>query len=181
MKRICKKSYKKIVAVILAICLVLLNSTATYAEVNTKIAVKQLEEALLATQEVTANLEKLGFSLKDIGNLLELSGKVDKSSLQALYAVAELEQIKLKVLYNYNGNPPANSDEQRQRLCNVYSIALNNPKKYYEGSLSNSEDYGKYATYLYISHYIDGPGRAPTADDLPYIISASDILSYEAF
>lgn len=32
-----------------------------------------------------------------------------------------------------------------------------------------------------MSHYVDGPGRAPTANDLPFIISSSDISAYNTF
>ncbi len=35
--------------------------------------------------------------------------------------------------------------------------------------------------YLYVSHYIDGSGRAPRASDYPFIISSSDIAAYDRF
>ena len=181
MRRICKKSFKKVIAIILTICLVSLNSMVTYAQVNVNISIQQLEDVLLATQDMVSNLEEMGFSLEDIGNLFELSGEVDENSLQTLYSAAELESVNSRVLYNYDGNPPVNNNEQIQRLCNVYAVALNNPSNYYEGSLSNAEDFGNYFVYLYISHNIDGPGRAPTSNDLPYIISSSDISAYNTF
>lgn len=52
---------------------------------------------------------------------------------------------------------------------------------FYEGNDDNGIDFGNYLTYLYLSHYVDGPGRAPTANDFPYIISSSDITAYNTF
>ena len=83
---------------------------------------------------------------------------------------------------SYNGNLPSSDVTQKERIENIYGIALQYYRtNYYEGSKVDGTAFGNYLSYLYLSHYIDGPGRAPTANDLPYIISTSDVSAYNQF
>lgn len=179
MRIISRKNLKKVSALMIITCMVLLNSNIAYAQGNPTISTQQLNDVLLATKDTVDSLNEMGFDVENIKNMLELSGNIDADSINTLNET--IDMLKMKTVYDYDGNPPKNDGEQVQRLCNVYSVALSNPSNYYEGSLSSAEDFGKYIVYLYISHYIDGPGRAPTADDLPYIISSSDISAYNTF
>lgn len=95
----------------------------------------------------------------------------------------------------YDGNPPENSQIQRKRIEDIYGTALQYYNTdYYEGRTRSDEyhekeeeaktekrRFGRYLTYLYLSHYIDGPGRIPTDAELPHIISGSDVNAYEQF
>lgn len=84
--------------------------------------------------------------------------------------------------YSYDGNPPISNTDQQQRIVNIYGVAQQYYyTDYYEGEKNTAEDFGKYMTYLYVSHYIDGPGRVPRASDYPFIISSTDINAYNNF
>ncbi len=98
-----------------------------------------------------------------------------------LYQLSKTENNSLQAFYDHNKNPKTNECEQIRRLCNVYSIALSNPSSYYDGNLNNAADFGNYVMYLYISHYIDGTGKASSSNQLPYIISSDDITAYNSF
>ncbi|MCH5271717.1 MAG: hypothetical protein J1E83_13430 [Lachnospiraceae bacterium] len=181
MKGFSKRCFKKVLAAAMAVCLLTVNSMAAYAQTNTGITDQQLSDMLAAVQEMTANLEELGFTMEDVVDLFSISGNVAEQDIQLMYEMIELQNTVPMALYDYDGNPPADQAEQNRRLCNVYSIARNNPSRYYEGTINDANEFGDYVAYLYISHYIDGPGRAPTANDLPYIISSSDIAAYRTF
>ena len=93
-----------------------------------------------------------------------------------------IEKNRIMTYGDYKGNPPSSNDEQKLRIENIYQVALQYfHSDYYQGNNQDGKDFGDYLTYLYLSHYIDGPGRAPTIDDLPYIISADDIQAYKLF
>ena len=51
-------------------------------------------------------------------------------------------------------------------FCRVKKSFLHSKLDVYKRqSDANGTDFGNYLTYLYLSHYVDGPGRAPTAND----------------
>ncbi|MCM1327058.1 MAG: hypothetical protein NC094_07290 [Bacteroidales bacterium] len=182
MKRLSKRSLKKLFSVVLALCMVIINPMAVYAKADVSITVQQLSDLLSGTQEMVENLQELGFSMEDIVDMLALSGKTEEQDLQLLYDMVELDNAIPLALYDYDGNPPASYQEQKQRIQNIYEVASRYyDTNYYEGESKGGEDFGKYLTYLYLSHYVDGPGRAPTANDLPYIISSSDVIAYNTF
>lgn len=181
MRRLSKRFLKKVLAATLSVCLFAVNTMVAYARPNAGITVQQLSDTLDAIQEMTANLEELGFTMENIVDLFAISGNVEEQELQLMYEMVELQNTAQIDLYDYDGNPPADQTEQNNRLRNIYSVARNNPSRYYAGTVRDAEEFGNYIAYLYISHYIDGPGRAPTANDLPYIISSSDITAYRTF
>lgn len=181
MKGLSKRYLKRVLAVAMALCLLTVNSIVAYAQTNANITVQQLSDTLTAVQEMVTNLEQLGFTIEDIVDLFAISGNIEEQDLQLMYEMMELQNAAPMAIYDYDGNPPANQTEQNERLRNIYSIALNTPPRYYAGTTETAKEFGDYMAYLYISHYIDGPGRAPTANDLPYIISSSDINAYRTF
>ena len=132
-------------------------------------------------ESIVVQLENLGLSKEDINDLFELSPRED-----AFY-----QQISAQTIA-YNGNFVTKQNAQDtkvtadtiqiERMENIYGVALQNfDSIYYEGDKSDENDFGSYLTYLYLSHYIDGPRRAPTENDFPYIISNRDIRSYKQF
>lgn len=182
MKRLSKRSLKKLLSMALALCMVIINPMAVYAKADAGITAQQLSDLLGGTQEMIENLQELGFTMDDIVDMFAMSGNVEEQDLQLLYDMVELDNTTPLALYDYDGNPPASYQDQKQRIQNVYGVALRYyGTNYYEGNSIGGENFGKYLTYLYLSHYVDGPGRAPTANDLPYIISSSDVTAYNTF
>lgn len=182
MKRLSKRSLKKLLSMALALCMVIINPMAVYAKADAGITAQQLSDLLGGTQAMIENLQELGFTMDDIVDMFAMSGNVEEQDLQLLYDMVELDNTTSLALYDYDGNPPASYQDQKQRIQNVYGVALRYyGTNYYEGNSIGGENFGKYLTYLYLSHYVDGPGRAPTANDLPYIISSSDVTAYDTF
>ncbi len=184
-----KKLMSKIIALIIVVCTALLNPMMVFAIESEDVTVEQIKEFLGGMQNMVDSLEELGFSLTDICDLMTLSGEADSEIIETLkFEIDNYNQYQT-MLYDYDGNPPKSQSEQNDRFLNVFSVAMNNKKyhrNYYEGNLRESEEYkkndfGDYISYLYISHYIDGPECAPTENDLPYIISESDIGAYNKF
>ena len=164
MKRLSKRSLKKLLSMALALCMVIINPMAVYAKADAGITAQQLSDLLGGTQEMIENLQELGFTMDDIVDMFAMSGNVEEQDLQLLYDMVELDNTTPLALYDYDG------------------VALRYyGTNYYEGNSIGGENFGKYLTYLYLSHYVDGPGRAPTANDLPYIISSSDVTAYNTF
>lgn len=183
MKKLSKRNLKKLLSLVLVVCLAILNPMAVYAQADVGITAQQLSDLLSSTQEMIVNLQELGFTMDDIVDMLALSGNVKEQDLQLLYNMVELDNTTPIALYDYDGNPPTSYQDQQQRIQNIYGVAMKYyDTRYYEGENSDDgEHFGQYLTYLYLSHYVDGPGRAPNANDLPYIISSSDIVAYNTF
>lgn len=184
----------KIIAIMMAICLFIVQNIDIYASNNSMITAAQLGTLLNGMNSIVTQLESLGLSLEEIMGLFELTPRDSSFHTQTQLNVVPYDGSFVIensvdedpnpdiVLYTYNGNPPATIEEQNQRIQNIYNISqLYYKTDYYEGNKSNAEAYGKYLSYLYVSYYIDGPGRAPQASDYPYIISSSDIVSYDQF
>lgn len=181
MRKINKRIIKKAIALILATCLTAINPMITYAETNTQLSVWELSDVLINMQTMIRNLDELGFSLKDIADLFAISGNVSAQDLQMLYRLSKTKGDSLQSFFDQKKSSKTNESEQIRRLCNVYSIAQNNPSGYYEGNLNNAADFGNYVVYLYLSHYVDGAGKASASNHLPYIISSDDIAAYNSF
>lgn len=182
MKKLGKRNFKKLLSLVLALCLAIINPMAVYAQADVGITAQQLSDLLSGTKEMIVNLQELGFTMDDIVDMFALSGNVEEQDLQLLYDMVELDNTTPLALYDYDGNPPASYQDQQQRIQNIYGVAIKYyGSNYYEGNSIGGENFGKYLTYLYLSHYVDGPGRAPNANDLPYIISSSDIVAYNTF
>lgn len=118
----------------------------------------------------------MGIGLEDASALFSLSayGNTDGAKI--------ISENKTLRSYEYDGNPPKDETDQETRLLNIYDVGRRYfNSSYYQGTKNTTTDFGTYLMYLYISHYIDGPGRAPSSHELPYIISSNDILSYNIF
>lgn len=143
-------------------------------------------------ESIVVQLEEIGLSEADISELFHLTprenGFYAQTSTQTIpytgtFVAEAVDEPQMSVYSSsYNGNLPSSDTVQKERLENIYGVALQYfHSDYYEGSDANGTDFGNYLTYLYLSHYVDDPGRAPTANDLLFIISSSDISAYNTF
>ncbi len=190
-----KRMCKRIFSVFVALCLVIVQSMNVNAASNAGLSPEQLNTLLDGMESIILQLEELGLNDREISELFQFTPRED-----SFYKITQvntipyrgnfsMEQSDSGIDYNsvatygsYNGNPPSSNAVQRQRIENIYGVALRNfHSDFYQGENEDGEDFGNYLTYLYLSHYIDGPGRAPTENDLPYIISSDDIRAYNTF
>lgn len=188
-----KKFSTRLLAVIMAFCLIMLQTINIHAEGNSMITATQLNTILTGVNSIVAQLVQLGFSVDGINTLLNMPSRgsgfhelsyINNDPFDGSFTIEDFDfqANGIASTYSYNGNPPLSNADQQQRIVNIYSVAEQYYKtNYYEGSSTQPEDFGKYMAYLYISHYIDGPGRAPRASDYPFIISSSDIAAYDRF
>lgn len=190
-----KRKYRSLCAIILSICFIASQTMNVYALTNTNTlpTTQQLGDILDGIESIVIQLEELGLSETDINELFQLSRREDsfytQSTEQAIPYNGSFERESVDYVsvqgystMSYSGNLPDSDTIQKQRIENIYGVALQYfNSDYYEGNHNNGTDFGNYLTYLYLSHYIDGPGRAPTQNDLPYIISTSDISAYNTF
>lgn len=186
---------KRIFSVFVAVCLVMAQSMNVSAAGNVGLSVEQLNTLLDGMDSIVLQLEELGLNDSEISGLFQLTPRED-----SFYKVTQanivpytgnfvmerpdddIDNSGVTTFGSYNGNPPSSSEVQRQRIENIYGVALQYfHSDFYQGADQMGEDFGNYLTYLYLSHYIDGPGRAPTDSDLPYIISSDDIQTYNTF
>ncbi len=185
---------KRILSIVMTLCLIVIQSVNVNASNSNQISEEQLGNILKGMDSIVLQLESLGLNDSEINEIFQLSARESE-----FYSVTQVDTIPFDgnfvmgypennsdydiVTYaSYDGNPPETSEVQKQRIQNIYGVALRYFRSdYYEGNSVDGENFGNYLTYLYLSHYIDGPGRAPTANDLPYIISSSDISAYDQF
>ena len=177
---------KKIISFVLAVLLVLsiVSSKAlpvSAATLEGTPSADDVEDVLDDIISISNNLKSVGFSIEDITGLLQLS-----EGSAGYGADAHIENIgnenTIQALYNYDGNPPSSDAEQKERIVDAFAMALSVPaRNYYQGSLMTADELGNFVVYLYLSNYVDGPGRAPTMNDLPYIITTYDITAYNNF
>lgn len=182
-----KKRKRSLCAVMVVICLILSQSLSVYAATNSALTTQQLGTIFDGVESIVVQLEEIGLSEDDISDLFHLTprenGFYTQSSIQTIpymgsFVAEEIEEPQVSVCSSYDGNLPSSDTVQKERIENIYGVALQYfHSDYYEGNDANGTDFGNYLTYLYLSHYIDGPGRAPTANDLPFIISSS-VLTY---
>ncbi len=188
-----KKISTRLLAVIMAFCLIMLQTINIHAESNGMITATQLNTILTGVNSIVAQLVQLGFSIDGINTILNLPSRgsdfhelsyVNNIPFDGSFTIEDfdIQENGIFSTYSYNGNPPLSNADQQQRIVNIYGVAQQYYKtNYYEGNTKDPEDFGRYMAYLYVSHYIDGPGRAPRASDYPYIISSSDIAAYDRF
>ena len=186
-----KKRELSLCAIIVAICFVVSQSLSVYAVTNSTLTSQQLGTIFDGVESIVVQLEGIGLSEADISELFQLTprenGFYAQTSTQTIpytgtFVAETVDEPQMSVYSSYNGNLPSSDIVQKERLENIYGVALQYfHSDYYEGSDANGTDFGNYLTYLYLSHYVDGPGRAPTANDLPFIISSSDISAYNTF
>lgn len=187
--------YRSFCAIILSICFLASQSMNVYASTNTNTlpTTQQFGDILDGIESIVVQLEELGLSESDISELFQLSRREDSFYTQSTEQMipydgsferefVDYASVGSYSTMSYSGNLPGSDTIQKQRIENIYSVALQYyNSNYYEGNHNNGTDFGNYLTYLYLSHYIDGPGRAPTQNDLPFIISTSDIRAYNTF
>lgn len=158
-------------SIVLAVSLVLSQSYTAMASGSSTITEQQLGVLFDGMESIVVQLEEMGLTEEDISDLFGVLPRED-----SFYHEIEPQSIE------YNGTLPSSDVTQKERIENIYGIALQYYRtNYYEGSKVDGTAFGNYLSYLYLSHYIDGPGRAPTANDLPYIISTSDVSAYNQF
>ena len=187
------KKLKFIIVSVLSVLFFFNQTASVYASSGSTMTSEQVDTLFNGIESITTQLENIGLSDQDISDIFRLKPREEsfytETSMQTIpssgkfineYCVHNNENI---IMYsNKNGNAPSSNQEQRKRIENVYSVALQYYKtNFFEGNKSNGTDFGKYLTYLYLSHYIDGPGRTPTESDFPFIISSSDVSAYESF
>lgn len=185
---------KRILSIVMALCLIVIQSVNVNAANSNQISEEQLDNILKGMDSIVLQLESLGLNDSEINEIFQLSAReddfynvtqVDTIPFDGNFVMEEAESsfdYEIVPYADYDGNLPETNAVQQQRIQNIYGVALKYfQSDYYEGSSVNGKDFGNYLTYLYLSHYIDGPGRAPTSNDLPYIISSSDIGAYEQF
>lgn len=186
---------KRIFSVFVAICLVMVQSMNVNAANSEGLSIEQLNTIFDGMDSIMLQLKDLGLNDREINELFQFTPRED-----SFYKVTQVSTVpymgsfvmkcpnedvnysSVTTYGSYNGNPPSTNEVQRQRVENIYSVALQYfHSDFYQGEDKTGEDFGNYLTYLYLSHYIDGPGRAPTENDLPYIISSDDIRAYNTF
>lgn len=194
------KLYKKIFSVAMALCLVMVQSIhVCAANVNTvsnnTLSAEQFDTLLDGMESIVSQLKSLGLNESEINELFQLTPREKE-----FYKITQVDTIPYNGTFvmsnpdggsnyeittyggDYNGNPPSSSEVQKQRIKQIYRVALQYyHSDFYQGPSENGKDFGNYLTYLYLSHYVDGPGRAPSEGELPYIISTDDINDYKLF
>ena len=162
---------------------------------NEGLSAEQLNTLLEGMDSIVLQLEELGLNDSEINGLFQFTPREDNfykvtqvktASYTGSFVMEQsdsgIDDSGITTYESYNGNPPSSNGKQRQRIENIYGVALQYfHSDFYQGADQNGQDFGNYLTYLYLSHYIDGPGRAPTNNDLPYIISIDDIQAYNTF
>lgn len=188
-----RRIMKSSVALIVTICLLMNQTYIVKAEESSTITVEQLGILFDGVESIVIQLKELGLTEEDIHALFSLTPREEdfyQSEIPELIAyTGEFtrtldEEVIIKSDRSYDGNLPNSDIEQKNRLESIYSTAQKHYKsKYYEGPVDEEDfsAFGDYLTYLYLSHYIDGPGRVPTNNDFPYIITKSDISAYKQF
>ena len=190
-----KKMCKKVFSVFVAICFIMVQSMSVSAEGNNGMSVEQLNTILNGMDSIVLQLENWGLSDREINEWFQFTPRestfyettqVNTVSYTGSFVMEHSDispEYKGATAYgSYDGNPPSSNEIQKQRIQSIYAVALQYfHSDFYQGPNKNGEDFGNYLTYLYLSHYIDGPGRAPVASDLPYIISRDDVQAYDQF
>ena len=186
------KKLKLIIVLVLSMIFFFNQTTSVYASSGSTMTSEQVDTLFNGIESITMQLENIGLSDQDISDIFHLKPREEEfyteTSMQTIpYSGKFVNEDSVHnnniIRYsNQSGNAPGSNQEQRKRIENMYSVALQYYKtNFYEGKKSNGADFGNYLTYLYISHYIDGPGRTPTESDFPFIISSSDVSAYDTF
>lgn len=188
-----RRILKKSIAVLVVIILTANYPLAAFADDATTLTAAQLGNMIDGMESITTQLKDMGLSEEDIKELLEVPSRessfYSSSNEVVPYSGQFIAETKnegnaedIMLFSSYDGNPPSSASVQRERIENIFLVAPQNYKTdYYQGSSNTATDFGEYLKYLYVSHYIDGPGRAPNDRDMPYIISTQDIQVYENF
>ncbi|MDD3414934.1 MAG: hypothetical protein PHY47_13155 [Lachnospiraceae bacterium] len=176
-----KRLIRMLVALVVTTCLVASQSFTAFASNTSSVSQQQLGVLCDGMESIVVQLENLGLSQKDISDLFELSPRED-AFYQQTYAHTIVYNGNFAIEQNEHGSKKTADIIQIERMENIYGVALQYfDSIYYEGDKSDEDDFGSYLTYLYMSHYIDGPRRAPTENDFPDIISNRDIRAYKQF
>lgn len=168
-----RKIQKSLLSIFICLSLLLSHSYNCLASAD-YITEGQLREGIAVAKSILTNFKSLGLTPNEVIDLFTFSstGSVER----------EVPQIMPSAFYDYDGNPPADDTDQENRVSYIFDVAKQNfQTRYYQGARVDYKDFGIYLMYLYISHYIDGPGRAPTSHERPYIITTSDINAYKKF
>ncbi|WP_455720394.1 hypothetical protein [Agathobacter sp.] len=185
-----EKNKNIFISVLLSTIFIFYQIVPVYGNTNSAMTNEEVGNLFSGIESIVTQLEDIGLSAQDISDIFHLQPKdtsfYTRTSSQIIpYSgtfVKDNQNINI-VSYRANvGNAPTSDQVQRERIENIYSVALQYYKTdFYQGHKSSGTDFGNYLTYLYLSHYIDGPGRTPTQSDLPFIISQSDINAYDTF
>lgn len=186
-----EKTFKSLLSCLVCTSLVFTQTASVYT--TTAYAAEDFTDMFTGLDSVVNQLLDFGLDINEVETLLSLTPKdpsfYSKKAIESPYdgdfVIMDATYPKIQQSYaitNYDGNPPKTVPIQQQRIINAYTIAQKNFNTFrYEGPKNTIEDFGDYVFYLYLSNYIDGPFRAPTANDLPEVISLQDIEAYERF
>lgn len=192
MRTIYRKCCRKVLAAGLCVSLIAVQSVVQYTEI-VEASNEDFSDIFIGMDSVINQLLDFGLDIQEVETLLNVTPKdtsfFSESSIESPYDgtfqimnATYPEITQMYAVSKYDGNPAKTVDEQQKRFTNVYNVAVKNYQTFrYEGPKNSNEDWGKYFFYLYLSHYMDGPFRAPTANDLPEVISLQDVQAYERF
>ncbi|MEF9940583.1 MAG: hypothetical protein RR768_10770 [Clostridium sp.] len=186
-----KRSFKSLLSYLVCTSLIFTQTASLYT--TTAYAAEDFTDVFTGLDSVVNQLLNFGLDIDEIETLLSLTPKeslfYSKKAIESPYdgdfviMNADYPEVRQSfAISDYDGNPPKSVADQQVRFTNIYNVATKNYKTFrYEGPKNTIEDFGDYMFYLYLSNYIDGPFRAPTANDLPEVISLQDIQAYERF
>ena len=155
-----KKRELSLCAIIVEICFVVSQSLSVYAVTNSTLTSQQLGTIFDGVESIVVQLEGIGLSEADISELFQLTprenGFYAQTSTQTIpytgtFVAETVDEPQMSVYSSYNGNLPSSDIVQKERLENIYGVALQYfHSDYYEGSDANGTDFGNYLTYLYL-------------------------------
>lgn len=166
-----KKRELSLCAIIVAICFVVSQSLSVYAVTNSTLTSQQLGTIFDGVESIVVQLDGIGLSEADISELFQLTPREN-----GFYAQTSTQTIP------YTGTFVAETvDEPQMSVYSSYNGNFQNLFHWHHFPHNNRNGNTVMQLHIYLSHYVDGPGRAPTANDLPFIISSSDISAYNTF
>ncbi|MGN0270073.1 MAG: hypothetical protein ACI4CX_05190, partial [Candidatus Weimeria sp.] len=183
------RKFRKFIALLLSICIVFSQNVTAYAETNLP-SEKQFSSILDEIYSIIDQLYELGLDDSDIREIFTLTKREDSFYTMSKNTTSSFSKgvCKQKSCHYFKKYCDAceklsdSSEERKSRIEKVFQVALQYyDTDFYQGEKNKDGDFGRYMTYLYISHFIDGPGRMPVSTDMPYIISSSDISAYDIF
>ena len=190
---------KKVVClfVIISLTFCMINSQSVNAEAA--VTSELLKKELDGSCEIVEGLKELGFTSEQAKNILSLDrhdstyyngiqSKIDslkKPSNDMEVATLIRKDIRKKSAPQKtkstsslpNGNPPADEEEQSERILHVYQDASDR--------FSDVNTISDYMVYFYLSHYVDNPyysKESPNFDQIyAHDLTSTDIKTYDTF
>ncbi len=125
-----KKISTRLLAVIMAFCLIMLQTINIHAESNSMITATQLNTILTGVNSIVAQLVQLGFSIEGINTILNLPSRgsdfhelsyVNNTPFDGSFTIEnfDIQENDIMSTYSYNGNPPLSNADQQQRIVNI--------------------------------------------------------------